>query len=507
MRAKPGLVMLCSLVTLVLTVSVHGVDFDAIREWRASNEKALLAEFVALLGLPNHALDTPNIEANATAIAAAFEARGVPAKLLRIDGAPPIVFAEWAVPGATRTVAFYAHYDGQPVASQPWTSEPFVPVMRGGDRLDSPTVDWEAAPKIDPEWRLYARASGDDKVSIVALLNAVSALKATGTAPSVNVKFVFEGEEERGSPHLAGYLEKYADELAVDAWLLCDGPVHQSRRMQLPFGARGVTGVDLTVYGPNKGLHSGHYGNWAPNPIVTLAHLLTKMRDEEANILIEGFYDDVRPVTPAERKAIDDAPDVDDALREEFGLARTEGSGALLLDQIMKPTLNVRGIRAGDVGANASNVIVPTATASIDFRLVPDQTPTGVEKRVNAWLETSGYHLVTSDPDVATRAAHPRIVKVEWKHSYPPYRTSLDDPFAKDVVRAVKDVVGDDLVIIPTLGGSIPMHLFAGPEAKTPVIIVPIANHDNNQHAANENIRLQNLWDGIEVYAALMTNL
>jgi acetylornithine deacetylase/succinyl-diaminopimelate desuccinylase-like protein len=231
------------------------------------------------------------------------------------------------------------------------------------------------------------------------------------------------------------------------------------------------------------------------------------MRDEEANILIPGFYDDVRPVTDAEKAAIAAAPDVDEALRREFAIGRTEGQHAALLDQIMKPSLNVRGIQAGGVGSKASNVIVPTATASFDFRLVPNQTPEGVETRVNAWLEERGFHVVSEDPDLETRRANRKIVKVTWKHSYPPYRILPDHPFAKDVIRTVKMIAGDDLIVLPTLGGSIPMHLFAGAGGKTPVIIVPIANHDNNQHAANENIRLQNLWDGIDLYAALMMGL
>lgn len=498
--------LLISVLVFSFVIPVGALDTDAVRAWREGNEKEIVQEFVSLLAIPNHALDTVNIEANATAIAASFEARGIEARLLRLGEAPPIVLAEWLVPGAERTIAFYAHYDGQPVAPENWTSPPFDPVIKSGS-AESSNVDPDRAKKLDPEWRIYARSAGDDKVSIVALLSAVSAMKSIGAKPTVNVKFVFEGEEERGSPHLSEYLAEYADDLSADGWLLCDGPVHQSRRMQLPLGARGVTGVDLTVYGPLNGLHSGHYGNWAPNPIVTLAHLITKMRDEDANILIPGFYDDVRPVSEAEKEAIAAAPDVDEALRREFGIGRSEGNGAPLLDQIMKPAINVKGIRAGGVGTESSNVIVPTATASIGFRLVPDQTPESVEAKVNTWLEESGYHVVTEDPGLETRLSRERIVKVDWHHAYPPSRTSIDHPFAKDVIAAVRQAAGDDLIVLPTLGGSIPMHLFAGSEGATPVIIVPIANHDDNQHAADENIRLQNLWDGIEVYAALMMGL
>src|SRR5258707_88608 len=184
--------------------------------------------------------------------------------------------------------------------------------------------------------------------AIVAMFAAIDSLKSR---PSVNLKFVFEGEEEAGSPHLAAYLDKYAEQLRGDVWMLCDGPVHQSRRMQLFFGARGITEIELTVYGPIKGLHDGHYGNWVPNPIVDLTHLIDSMCDTEANILIAGFYDDVLPPTPSQLAALKEIPMVDSALMTEFAVARTEGKGVTLNDQLLKPALNLRGISGGRTGA------------------------------------------------------------------------------------------------------------------------------------------------------------
>lgn len=227
--------------------------------WRAAHERAILDEFTQLLAIPNLASDAPNITRNAAAIRAMFDKRGLSTRFLTVDGAPPIVVADLKVPGATKTIAYYAHYDGQPVDAAQWKSPPWTPVMRDAAGHD---VEWQKAEAIDPEWRLYARSAGDDKAPIVAMAAALDALRAANARPAQNLRFVFDGEEEAGSPHLAAYLAKYPDVLRPDAWVLCDGPVHQSRRMQLFFGARGVVDLELTVYGPIKGLHDGHYGNW-----------------------------------------------------------------------------------------------------------------------------------------------------------------------------------------------------------------------------------------------------
>jgi acetylornithine deacetylase/succinyl-diaminopimelate desuccinylase-like protein len=320
------------------------------------------------------------------------------------------------------------------------------------------------------------------------------------------VKFFLEGEEEAGSPHLEALLAKNTERLRGDLWLVFDGPVHQSRRMQIYFGARGVSDVEVTVYSANRRLHSGHYGNWAPNPIVELAHLVAGMRDTQGRITIPGFTDDVRPLTESERRALSEAPDTDLDLKRELDLARSEGGEEKLAEAILRPALNLRGISGGEVGSRATNSIPTEATASIDFRLVPDQTPARVRERFQEYLERQGYFLVADAPEKAARMAHPRIARLRWGSGYPPSRTSMDLPVSRAVSGVVEEATGAHLIRLPALGGSIPMYLFAGGR-KTPVIGIPIVNHDNNQHAANENLRLQNLWDGIETCAALLARL
>ena len=459
-----------------------------VRQYRVQHEAEILAEYTGLLAIPNLASDRVNIERNATAIAEMFRRRGATAQFLRVEGAPPIVFVTISNPRAKNTIALYAHYDGQPVDPAQWTTPPWQPVIREGS--------------------IYARSASDDKAPIMAMAAALDALRAGQARPPVlrsNIKLIFEGEEEAGSPHLPAYFAAYPNELAADAYLICDGPVHQSRRMQIYFGARGVTDVELTVYGPQKALHSGHYGNWAPNPIVALTHLIDSMRDTDARILIKGFYDDVAPLTEAERAAVAAMPDFDSNLRTDLAIGRTEGSGKPLNEQILAPALNLRGIAAGHVGEQAANAIPTEARASIDFRLVPNQTPEKVHALVEQHIAAQGFFIVRDRPDAATRAAHANVVKVAWGPGYPAARTAMDLPISRRVAEIVAKATGSAPLLLPSLGGSVPMYLFR--TAGTPAIGLPIVNHDNNQHAANENLRVQNLWDGIEIFAALFRNL
>jgi len=342
---------------------------------------------------------------------------------------------------------------------------------------------------------------------IVAMLAALDALRAAHVAPSINLKFYFEGEEEAESTHLRESLQRNRDLLKSDAWIFCDGPVHQSRRLEVVYGARGILPLELTVYGPLRALHDGHYGNWAPNPAALLASLLASMRNPDGRVTIAGFSDGVRPITGLDRRAIAQIPAVDAELRRSFGIARSEADDAPLPERVLLPALNVRGLSAGRVGAQAANAIPTEARASIDIRLVPDQKPDAVREAVERHLVAQGYFVVRDEPDLAARLAHPRIVRAEWKAGYPGVRTAMDLPFARAVGGVVSQAAGGaPIVHLPILGGSVPLYTLQG-VLGAPVVIVPIVNHDNNQHAANENLRLQNLWDGIDVFAALFALL
>jgi acetylornithine deacetylase/succinyl-diaminopimelate desuccinylase-like protein len=478
-----------------------------VRAWRQAHEPQILREFAGLLALPNVAQNPEDIRRNADHILGLLRARGLQARRLEVEGGVPAVYAETSPRPGLPTVLIYAHYDGQPVDSAQWTSPPWTPVLRDGPlEAGGREVPLPSAPgQTGPEWRLYARSSSDDKAPVVGVLGAIDALKDAGIPHSVNLKLFLEGEEEAGSRHLGALLRAHASVLAADLWLLCDGPVHQTRRPQVFFGARGVMGLEITAYGPLRALHSGHYGNWAPNPGLTIAHVLSTLREEAGRILVDGFYDDVRPPTESERRAAAQSPPVEKELASALSVAAPL-AGQGLAEGVLQPAINVRGIRAGGVGEQAANAIPTQAQASLDFRLVPDQTPAAVRARVEAHLRKRGYAIVHEPPTPAVRAAQPRLLYLQWEEGYPAARTSLDDEAAGALVRVIDEAAGGGLVIVPTLGGSVPMHTFAAATG-APIVGLPIANHDNNQHAANENLRLQNLWDGIELYAAVLARL
>lgn len=479
---------------------------SAARDYRAANAPAILRTLAELVALPNVSRDLAAVRRNATAVRSAFADRGVTLDLVEIDGAAPVLTGRISAPRSDRRIGIYVHYDGQPADPAQWRSQPFEPTLytadaeRGGRPRPLPADDEE----VDPEWRLYARAVADDKAPLVALLAAIDALQLAGIEPTREVILLFEGEEEIGSPHLSAYLRQLRDGLEAEAWLVCDGPVHQTRRPQVIFGVRGLAGLELTVYGPLHELHSGHYGNWAPNPAQQLARLLASMKDDDGTVLVEGFYDSTIAAGETEQAALEQLPPVDDELRESLGLAATEADNALLAQRLLLPSLNVRGLTAGSVGPATRNVIPATARASIDIRLAAGNDPQAMLELVEDHIRRQGFLVIADDPDAETRRAHPRIVKVTHEAGYPAVRTPADVPIAADVLAAAEAAAGETVISLPTLGGSVPLHSFSE-VLGVALLVVPMANHDNNQHAANENLRLANLWYGIDLMAALLT--
>ncbi len=478
-----------------------------VREYRRANEQQILAEFTTLLAIPNVASDTVNIRRNADRIMQMMKDRGLNPRLLETSShdSPPAVYGEWKTPGATRTILVYAHYDGQPTDPSHWTSgPPWQPTLyTAALEANGQTVPLSAV--VNPEWRIYARSASDDKAGVMAILTAFDALKAKGVALTSNIKFFFEGEEEAGSPHLGEIIALNKDLLEADVWIICDGPVHQSGRKQVVFGARGDVNVDLTVYAAKRPLHSGHYGNWSPNPANLLARLLASMKDDDGRVTIDGWYADVEPLGDAERRAISEAPQYDEELKKQLGIKRTENAGKTLLEVINQPSLNINGFASGDVGALARNVIPTTATAVLDLRLVKGNDQKRQVQRLMEHIRKQGYFVTDREPSDAERAQYPLLARVYARAGgYNADRTRMDLPISKSVIDAVQSTSPDKIVLLPTSGGSLPLSIITE-RLKTVTISVPIANYDNNQHAENENIRIQNLWDGIETWAAIMT--
>jgi acetylornithine deacetylase/succinyl-diaminopimelate desuccinylase-like protein len=483
-----------------------------VRDYRMDNEDRIVRELVEFLSIPNVASDTPNIQKNAEHLREMLEARGIETHLLPITGRGPVVFGKLVTPTATRTVIFYAHYDGQPVDPAAWTDgKPFEPVLRSdaleasGERIPFPENSAKQPAVYKDEWRIYARSASDDKSPIVALLAALDALRAKRIPLGVNLKVIFEGEEEAGSTNLAHTLDLHKNLLGGDLLITADGPVHQSGRQLVFFGNRGDIGLDITVYGAVRALHSGHYGNWAPNPAMELSRLLASMKDADGRVLIDGYYDDVTPLSELETKALGEMPVNDADLERELGIAKPEGSGKKLVELLQEPSLNIRGLQSAYVGEHAQNVVPDKAEASLDARLVKGEDPQKKFEQIAAFIKKQGYFIIDREPTMEERRAHALIAKVVDQGGYRASRTAMDLPVSKALVKVVQDGTGGDTVIAPTLGGSVPMYIFE--DLGLPWIGVPIVNYDNHQHSSDENLRLGHLWRGMEVYAAILADL
>ena len=486
---------------------------QAVRGYRLANEDRIIRELTDLLSIPNLASDTPNIQKNAELLSKMLQARGIQTLLLPIQGRGPVVFGSLNSPAARHTVIFYAHYDGQPVDPAAWTDgKPFEPALRnnaieaGGKRIPFPSPSGKSAAVYDDDWRIYARSSSDDKSPIVALLATLDALRANHIPLRVNLKLILEGEEENGSPNLQRTLEENKSLLNADLLITCDGPVHPSGRPLVFFGNRGILGFDITTYGPVRALHSGHYGNWAPNPAFELSWLLASMKSRDGHVLIDGFYDDVLPLGATEKKALDAMPNDDSELSRALQFSQPEGGGGRLVDLLQLPSLNIRGLSSAYVGEAAQNVVPEKAEAAIDVRLVEGEDADKKFQQVLAHIRKQGFYVASDIPTKEERLAHPYVVRVHkdaW--NYPASRTSMDLPVSNALVRVVQEATGGEAVIAPTLGGSVPMYIFQ--DLNLPWIGVPIVNYDNHQHSSDENLRLGHFWKGMEIYGAILADL
>ena len=471
-------------------------------------DAAMLEEYIAFLSLPNDAANPDDALANARFVQAMMQRRGIASELLYdIDRkAPPAVFGEVKTPGATKTIVFYAHYDGQPVVPERWAPglSPFRPVAISRPIEQGGTVlgPWSPEARFPAGWRLAARSAADDKAGVMVALNAFRDPAGTAARLGVNVKFFFEGEEEKGSPNLRAILHAHSDKLESDLWVMVDGPRHTAGYRAMVLGVRGVVDVGITVYGANRPLHAGNYGNWAPNPALRLAALLGSLKDADGRILIPGFYDDAVSATAAELAEIAKAPSMD-ATRQSLGIARTQGGGKLHGELVLLPGIEITGLRAGATDAKAANVIPTEAEARLDMRLVKGDRIDRQLARLVRFVEGQGYHVLDRAPTEAERLAHPLIARIVSGFGYEAQRTALDEPMVMRVKQLLESVSPDRLVVVPSTGGSLPLSLFAS-ELGAPMVTIPVVNADNNQHGENENVDPAFLAEGITNIRVIM---
>jgi acetylornithine deacetylase/succinyl-diaminopimelate desuccinylase-like protein len=466
----------------------------AVRAWVSANQQQIIAELVDLLSIPNVAADRANIRRNAEHLQGMLQKRGFTAQLLETVGPPapsgsgepgnPLVYGELKAPGARRTLLLYFHYDGQPVNAKRWQQpDPFKPVIRGD--------------------RIYARSASDDKSPIVAMLSAIDALKAAGLPPTSNIRVIMDGEEEAGSPSLVPAIGRYREKLNADLMVILDGPEHSSGRPTIAYGARGLAAVDVTVFGPKVGVHSGNYGNWVPNPAQRLAVLLASMKDEQGRVLVEGFYDGITPLTAEELAMLNAVPDDGASMLRTFGIASPEPAYKQLQVALQYPTLNVRGLASAFVGEGARTIIPDSATAAIDIRLVRETDGEAMIEKLRAHIRRQGYHLTDGTPDDETRRKYSKIASVTGLRETNAFRTSPADPQARALAAALRAAMDGEPVHLRTLGGTVPIAPFIQ-ALGFPAVLLPTVNFDNNQHEENENLRLSNLFEAVVKIAAIL---
>lgn len=486
---------------LCATAAAATAQDDAV----AQATRASFPQWLEFLRLPNVASrSSAEIERNAQWARKAFAERGLPSQLLSADDAP-MVFAQSPQPSPQRkTVLFYAHMDGQQVFPKAWSQpDPFEPVLKARDA----SGQWQALPlqqllqtgTPNPEWRVFARSAADDKAPIVMLLAALDALRAQGRDPAINVKIILDSREESGSPSLKGVVARNRQLLQADAVVMLDGPSHRSNRPTLVFGHRGGTGLLLTVYGARSELHSGHYGNYAPNPAFGLARLLAGMKDEQGRVLIPGFYDGVS----LDRTALAAVPDDAQEIRTRIGIASAEQVGANYQEALNYPTLNINAMNAGAIDSRRT-IIPASASASLDLRTVPGTPPQRQLALVRQYVQAQGYQLTDGEPSDAQRARYPKLASIQSSGGGKALQTPLDAAIGQWARTAVKAEFGQEPVRIPLMGGGVPSEPLAE-GLGVPILLLPLVNADNNQHAADENMRIGNYLDGVRTLHALLS--
>jgi acetylornithine deacetylase/succinyl-diaminopimelate desuccinylase-like protein len=496
MRTSRFLFVITGAVALSASLSAQS---SPVAAWRAQHERQILDELIQLVSIPNVAGNDADMQRNAELLSELFTRRGF--KVERTTGrGSPVVYASLDAPAPRGVLTFYIHYDGQPVNAAEWTRcGPFTPCVHDGTK----PVTLDASTRLNPEWRVYGRSAADDKGPIIALLNAVEALRTTARGPEWNVRVVLDGEEEAGSANFRRFATERAGALESDLAITLDGPRHPSGRPTLYFGVRGGAGMTITVYGARNDLHSGNYGNWAPDPSMRLAKLLASMKDDAGRVTIAGFYDAVTPLTDTERRALEEAPNVEPTLRKDYLVVQPERAEERLERKLNEPTLSILAMESGGgLDAPARSAIPARASARISMRLVHGLDPKTQNELVVAHIRRQGYFVVEGrDPTDEERFTHPRIARVDRRGGSTAPRVSLDAPLPKAVANALT-ATGVAVVRLPTLGGSMPFATFSD---RMPTVGLSLVNHDNNQHGPDENLRLQNLWEGIELLAAILT--
>jgi acetylornithine deacetylase/succinyl-diaminopimelate desuccinylase-like protein len=397
---------------------------------------------------------------------------GIEGARLLETGGQPVVYGELPGPAGAPTVVVYSHYDVQPADPvDAWKTPPFEPTVIDG--------------------RVFARGAGDNKGQLMANLLAVRSVLKSGQRPPVNLKFLYDGEEENGSPNLPAFVDANQDLLRADLCYFADGQVHPSNRPVVNFGVRGMLAIEFLARGAKTDLHSGHWGEVAPSASWNLVHLLASMKDPQGNVLVDGFYDEVRIMTEADRNALDEIPFDEREVLELMGTDRIAGPPqyGFFEKALLRPSMNLSGFSAGYTGAGARSAIPSRSIGKMEMRLVPDQDPDVIFQKIAA-------HVQKVAPEITVRKLK----------GIPPSRTALDAPYSSAIIKAVGDAFGQSPILFPSVGATCADFVFTR-TLNMPSFCVPYGPVDENQHSPNESFRLEDLHRGMRCMLNMMAEV
>ena len=479
-------------------------DWTAFDRLLTSRRRSIVESFVEFVRLESVSQEPEKVRVTGEWLASEMRARKLDGRVLETGG-NPAVFGERRVPGATRTVLLYCHYDTKPIPLNGWLQpNPIEPVFRRGLAEDGVALTPFKDIGDDElrDFRLYARGASDDKGPIWCHLNALALMDTVGIAPRVNVKLIFDGEEEIGSPYFGAFTEKHRELLAADVVIITDGPKHASGRPTIAGGARGVGSIALELEAARRDVHSGNFA--VPNPAWKLNGLLSSMATPDGVPLIEGLEADVILPSAAEKAMMAAIPMDLPALEKDLGVKVPHE----YLDRIMfHPTLTIRGLHSGFLGKEANTIIPHKATVLLEVRMVKNMRWSKVVDRVLDHIRGQGFTVIDDPSAPLPDELRGKAVRVLSKAGYDPAKTSLELPVSQEIIASVERAHGgEQAVLMPTLGGSVPIYAFTD-ILKLPTLIVPYANANNRQHSPNEHLRLDHLFQGVRTTAQLLTDL
>ena len=490
---------------LVISLSTNGQKMgrEKIDELAKELSESSMDEFLELLRIPNNALNRSDIERNVEWCERAFQKRNFSTARLQTGGIP-LLLAERKNPAARKTVLIYLQLDGQPVDGSRWNQpDPYDPALKRKINGNWQILDWSAVDEFEDDWRIFARSAADAKGPVAMFLAALDGLKKAGISPDFNIKVVMDFEEEIGSPRLPKAVRENTEQLAADMLLIFDGPRHLSNLPTLLFGARGIATVELTTYGPVTPQHSGHFGNYAPNPALDLSRLLAGMKDDNGKVIIDGYYDGVS-IDPEEEMILRAVPDDERSIQERLQISAVDSVGTYYQESIQYPSLNIRGLQSGWINEEARTIVPAWAKAELDIRLVEESDPLNLIELIRRHVQNKGYLVLDHDPNKEERLSGKKVVRLNYDVSYQSFRTDFDSEVGKWLRKAFNRGFGSDPIMIRMTGGSVPIAPFVK-ALKVPAVIVPTVNSDNNQHSPNENIRIGNYREGIKTMLAVLS--